>query len=203
MKSTGDINFTNTSVMSLPMVTWNVAPNTEQTGAEWYVGSDNKTVAYIYNLYRSYVVRVAGTLRLQIRAKETIEVVDQADLWQWGITTDAQLDELVGDKKKFKYLENPWFEIVDPIEPTQVLGTSHNIFIAVQSAVTTLGRSHKQCIDLICFARRNRCKTQTYFGWQAQPHTPLSFQGVGLLCLQNNVWKKVVMSIPMCLQCWS
>jgi hypothetical protein len=143
MKSTGDINFTNTSVMSLPMVTWNVAPNTEQTGAEWYVGSDNKTVAYIYNLYRSYVVRVAGTLRLQIRAKETIEVVDQADLWQWGITTDAQLDELVGDKKKFKYLENPWFEIVDPIEPTQVLGTSHNIFIAVQSAVTTLGRSHK------------------------------------------------------------
>ena len=143
MKSTGDINFTNNSVMSLPMVTWNVAPNTEQTGAEWYVGSGNKTVAYIYNLHRSYVVRVAGTLRLQIRAKETIEVIDQADLWQWGITTDAQLDELVGDKKKFKYLENPWFEIVDPIELTQVLGTSHNIFIAVQSAVTALGRSHK------------------------------------------------------------
>ena len=140
MKTTGDINFTNNSVMSLPIVTWNVAPNLDQKGAEWYVGLENRTVAYAYTMLHSCVVRVAGNLRIEILGKyrSQNELVNETELWQWGITTDAQLDELVLEKKKFKYLENPYFEIVDPMNQNFVMGASHNIFTAVQTAITLL-----------------------------------------------------------------
>jgi hypothetical protein len=60
--------------------------------------------------------------------------MNEKDLETWGITSDDELEEAISVKKKYMYLDNPWFEVVE-VNGRNVLYTCHDIFDAVQYAI--------------------------------------------------------------------
>ena len=62
--STGNISITNGC--NVPDVVWNIQPDLNRSGAEWYVGRTNKTLVLVSDYINPLVIRVAGQLRIDI-----------------------------------------------------------------------------------------------------------------------------------------
>lgn len=128
---------------SFPHVVWNVRPNMEQLGAEWYVGCRNTTLVLVTNYHQSLFVRTAGRLQIDVvseRLGGIAPITTATDLIKWGITTDEQLDDAISHKRKkekFDYVDNPYFEVVRHSDGSVVF-TNHDIMEAVSVAVDTL-----------------------------------------------------------------
>jgi len=136
--STGNISITN--CCNVPDVVWNIQPDLNKSGAEWYVGRSNKTLVLVSDYINPLVVRVAGQLRIDIPRNQksgyttSAMIMNEKDLETWGITSDEELEEAISVKKKYMYLDNPWFEVVE-VNGRNVLYTCHDIFDAVQYAI--------------------------------------------------------------------
>ena len=137
--STGNITLTQ-NLRNVPDVVWNVPPDINRSGAEWYVGRPNKTLVLVNDYVNPLVVVVAGHLRIDlIRNKKlgfttSALIMNAKDLETWGINNDQELDEAVNEKKKYEYLDNPWFEVIE-VESRTKLYSCHDIFEAVQYAM--------------------------------------------------------------------
>lgn len=137
--STGNITLTQ-NLRNVPDVVWNVPPDINRSGAEWYVGRPNKTLVLVNDYINPLVVVVAGHLRIDLIRNKKLGyttpalIVNDKDLEQWGINNDQELDEAVNEKKKFEYLDNPWFDVIE-VESRTKLYSCHDIFEAVQYAM--------------------------------------------------------------------
>jgi hypothetical protein len=137
--STGNITLTQ-NLRNVPDVVWNIPPDINRSGAEWYVGRPNKTLVLVNDYVNPLVVVVAGHLRIDlIRNKKSgyttsALIMNAKDLETWGINNDQELDEAVNEKKKYEYLDNPWFEVIE-VESRTKLYSCHDIFEAVQYAM--------------------------------------------------------------------
>jgi hypothetical protein len=137
--STGNITLTQ-NLRNVPDVVWNIPPDINRSGAEWYVGRPNKTLVLINDYINPLVVVVSGYLRIDlIRNKKSgyttsALIMNEKDLETWGINNDQELDEAVNEKKKYEYLDNPWFEVIE-VESRTKLYSCHDIFEAVQYAM--------------------------------------------------------------------
>ena len=114
-----------------------------RAGAEWYVGNANKTVVFAQSPTMQLAVCVVGTLKIDVVSKSHDHygaIHNATDLEQWGITTDQLLDEFVTERKRFVYVNNPWFEVFDANVSANPEGlyVTHDIFDAVQFAVEYL-----------------------------------------------------------------
>jgi hypothetical protein len=137
--STGNITLTQ-NLRNVPDVVWNIPPDINRSGAEWYVGRPNRTLVLVNDYINPLVVVVSGNLRIDIpRNKKSSYttsalIINAKDLEQWGINNDQELDEAVNEKKKYEYLDNPWFDVVE-VESKTKLYSCHDIFEAVQYAM--------------------------------------------------------------------
>jgi hypothetical protein len=137
--STGNITLTQ-NLRNVPDVVWNIPPDINRSGAEWYVGRPNKTLVLVNDYINPLVVVVSGYLRIDlIRNKKSgyttsALIMNEKDLETWGINNDQELDEAVNEKKKYEYLDNPWFDVVE-VESKTKLYSCHDIFEAVQYAM--------------------------------------------------------------------
>jgi hypothetical protein len=137
--STGNITLTQ-NLRNVPDVVWNIPPDINRSGAEWYVGRPNKTLVLVNDYINPLVVVVSGYLRIDlIRNKKSgyttsALIMNEKDLETWGINNDQELDEAVNEKKKYEYLDNPWFEVIE-VESRTKLYSCHDIFEAVQYAM--------------------------------------------------------------------
>ena len=141
--STGNIIVTGGNVRNVPQVIWNVPPNLSRSGAEWYVGNVNKTVVFAQSETMQLAVCVQGELKIDIVSKGHDHygaIYNATDLEQWGITNDETLDEFVTERKRFVYVNNPWFEVFDANDSSGAEGLyiTHDIFDAVQFAIDYL-----------------------------------------------------------------
>jgi hypothetical protein len=104
------------------------------------VGRPNKTLVLVNDYINPLVVVVSGYLRIDlIRNKKSgyttsALIMNEKDLETWGINNDQELDEAVNEKKKYEYLDNPWFDVVE-VESKTKLYSCHDIFEAVQYAM--------------------------------------------------------------------
>jgi hypothetical protein len=141
--NTGNINVSMVG-NNFPSVIWNVKPNLEQLGAEWYVHENNKTLVLITNYRQHLYVRVGGRLLIEVRSKNNelyTTIGTTKDLYKWGATTDELLDEFALQKKRFVYKDNPYFEVVSH-QDESVLFQNHNLLEAVQFAFDTLVKGY-------------------------------------------------------------
>ena len=128
------------NLRNVPDVVWNIPPDINRSGAEWYVGRPNKTLVLVNDYINPLVVVVSGYLRIDlIRNKKSgyttsALIMNEKDLETWGINNDQELDEAVNEKKKYEYLDNPWFEVIE-VESRTKLYSCHDIFEAVQYAM--------------------------------------------------------------------
>jgi len=141
--STGNIIVTGGNVRNVPQVIWNVPPNLSRAGAEWYVGGTNKTVVFAQSPTMQLAVCVQGELKIDIVSKGHDHygaIHNATDLEQWGITNDETLDEFVTERKRFVYVNNPWFEVFDANNSSgeEGLYVTHDLFDAVQFSVEYL-----------------------------------------------------------------
>jgi hypothetical protein len=138
--STGNIVINGGKLCNVPDVVWNINPDIHRAGAEWYVGRPNRTLVLVNDYINPLVVVVSGNLRIDIpRNKKSgyttsALIVNEKDLETWGINNDAELDEAVNEKKKYEYLDNPWFDVIEVQSKTK-LYSCHDIFDAVQYAM--------------------------------------------------------------------
>lgn len=135
---TGNISITNGC--NVPDVVWNIQPDLNRSGAEWYVGRSNKTLVLISDYINPVVIQVAGQLRIDVPQSKksgytkSAMIQNEKDLELWGITSDDDLEDAISVKKKYEYLDNPWFEVVE-VNGRTVLYACHDIFNAVQYAI--------------------------------------------------------------------
>lgn len=135
---TGNISITNGC--NVPDVVWNIQPDLNRSGAEWYVGRTNKTLVLISDYINPVVIQVAGQLRIDVPQSKksgytkSAMIQNEKDLELWGITSDDDLEDAISVKKKYEYLDNPWFEVVE-VNGRTVLYACHDIFNAVQYAI--------------------------------------------------------------------
>lgn len=132
-----------------PQVIWNVEPNVDQLGAEWYVDTPNKTLVLVTNYRQTLYVRTAGSLLIHVHQEHeggtsSSSITRTKDLILWGIDTDAQLDDAISHRRKknsFTYADNPYFEVVRYIDESVVFN-SHNIIEAVEVAFETITKGY-------------------------------------------------------------
>ena len=128
---------------SFPHVVWNVEPNVDRLGAEWYMGCRNQTLVLVTNYHQSLFVRTAGRLHIEVVSEvlsAIAPITTATDLIKWGIGSDEQLDDAISHKRKkekFNYLDNPYFEVVSHPDGSVVF-TNHDIMEAVSVAVNTM-----------------------------------------------------------------
>lgn len=145
---TGDITVSMGGGM-YPQVIWNVKPNVEQLGAEWYVDMANPTLVLITNYRQTLYVRTAGRLLINVHKQHeggtsNSVITGSAGLLAWGIDTDEQLDDAISHrrtKNAFTYAENPYFEVVR-YNDNSVVFTNHNIMEAVEVAFDTITKGY-------------------------------------------------------------
>lgn len=145
---TGDITVSMGGGMS-PQVIWNVKPNVEQLGAEWYLDMANKTLVLITNYKQTLYVRTAGNLLINVHQEletgtSSSSITNTNQLLLWGISTDEQLDEAISNRRKknsFTYADNPYFEVVRYADESVVFNT-HNIMEAVEVAFDTITKGY-------------------------------------------------------------
>ncbi len=143
---TGDINLSLGSG-NFPQVLWNADLDMERLGAEWYLDRHNTTLAVVTNYRQTLYVRTAGNLRIRVIQHDgtpLVSITTTAQLNDWGISSDEQLDDAIqGTRKKgrFLYEENPYFEVVR-YDDNSVAFTTHNLFEAVQMAFDTITKGY-------------------------------------------------------------
>lgn len=143
---TGDINLS-LGTGNFPQVIWNVEPDMERLGAEWYLDRHNTTLALVTNYRQTLFVRSAGSLLIEVTLGDGTAITPlrtTRNLFAWGVESDEQLDDAIegrGKRGRFVYKDNPYFEVVRYGDGA-VLFTTHNIFEAVQMALDTIMKGY-------------------------------------------------------------
>jgi hypothetical protein len=105
--------------------------------AAWYCdGSGASYVATIEDGNRSYDIYCVGQMRL-LDTRTGVVHRTKEDLIGAGLTEDADLvDSDQNPNSPFEWLNNPWFEIMDGSESTQMI--EHDLLGAIELALEAL-----------------------------------------------------------------